>query len=247
MIDLTTTRYTAKEIVDKRKTIYTEICSSSDNLDGGNLTRISTVDLELLMGLYDQVFFNDWFKNNFKGQLKFSLSRRMTKTAGKTISLRNIANIKDEDIVLEIRISVEILFKYGELEGLKTVGGIATKNSVEALQLVFEHEICHVIELLYFKETNCSQQRFKTMANHLFGHTESHHNLTTPNSVAQQKCGFKIGDTVSFAYNAKKITGVICNINKRATVMVSDKKGTYTDQQGKRYAKYYVPIVLLER
>lgn len=247
MLDLSKTKYSAKEIRAKRKSIAAALCSTSKNIDDGNIKQISAADLELLLGLYDQIFFEDRFKNNFKGSLRFSLSRRMTKSAGKTISPKNIAKVKAEDLVLEIRISVELLFKYAVIEGPKSVAGISTKNSLEALQLVFEHELCHVVELAYYKESNCSQDRFRGIANNLFGHLESHHKLPTTKLLAQHKYGLKVGDTVSFTIDGKKFKGLIYNINKRATVMVSDKKGTYTDQQGKRYSKYYVPLGLLSR
>lgn len=40
------------------------------------------------------------------------------------------------------------------------------------------------------------------------------------------------------------------NINKRATVMVNDNndnKGSFTDDKGKSYSKYYVPLSLLKK
>ncbi|MEN6327193.1 MAG: hypothetical protein ABFD18_13450 [Syntrophomonas sp.] len=246
MLDLTKTTYPAKEIRVKRKSIAAELCRRSENINGGNIKLISTADLELLFGLYDRIFFEDWFENNFKGRFKFSLSRRMTRSAGKTISPKNIAKVKAEDLVLEIRISVELLFKYDMLGGHKSVAGISTKNNLEALQVVFEHELCHIIELLCFKESNCSKDRFKSIATNLFGHSESHHKLPTTKLVAQQKYGFRIGDAVSFICDGKKFKGVISNINKRATIMVVDLNGTYADQQGKRYSKYYVPLGLLK-
>ncbi|HBG22774.1 MAG TPA: hypothetical protein DDW83_05910, partial [Peptococcaceae bacterium] len=130
--------------------------------------------------------------------------------------------------------------------GPKPVCGVDTDTSLQALQLVFEHELCHVIEYICFHKSNCSGGRFKTIANNLYGHTASHHNLPTYKQIAKQKFVLNIGDSVSLTFKGKKLKGILHNINKRATVLVSDKTGSFTDKQGKRYAKYYVPLELLE-
>jgi hypothetical protein len=234
------------EIVNKRAEISKLLIQKSANIKNGTISTISTADLKLMFELYDQIFFGSWFKRNFKGKLKFSLSRRMTKSAGLTLCPKNIDKIKPEELVVEIRIGVDFFFHYGLIEGSETVCGIKTNSSLEALQLVFEHELCHAIEFILFKESNCSGARFKVIANNLFGHTESYHELPTYKQIAKQKFSLNIGDTVSFTFNGKRLQGILYNINKRATVMVRDKDGPLADKQGNRYSKYYVPLTFLE-
>jgi hypothetical protein len=234
------------EIVSKRAEISKLLIQKSANIKNGTISTISTADLKLMFELYDQIFFGSWFKHNFKGKIKFSLSRRMTKSAGLTLCPKNIDKIKPEDLIIEIKIGVDFFFQYGSIKGCNTVCGIKTKSSLEALQLVFEHELCHVIEFIHFKESNCSGDRFRAIANSLFGHTESYHKLPTYKQIAKQKFSLNIGDTVSFTFNGKRLQGILYNINKRATVMVRDKDGPFADNQGNRYSKYYVPLTLLE-
>jgi hypothetical protein len=229
----------------KREEISKLLMQQSPNIRSGVINTISTADLELMFWLYDQTFFENWFKKSFKGKIKFSLSRRMTKSAGLTLCPKNIDKVKPEDLVIEIRIGVDFFFHYGLVEGSKMVCGVKTSNSLEALQLVFEHELCHVIEFIHFKESNCSGNRFKTIANNLFGHTESYHKLPTHRQIAKQKLGLNIGDTVSFTFDGKRLTGVLYNINKRATVMVRSDNGPLVDNKGNRYSKYYVPLMRL--
>jgi predicted SprT family Zn-dependent metalloprotease len=197
--------------------------------------------------LYDEIFFDNYFKNNYKGKLSFSLSKRMTKSAGKTICPKNIEAINQRDLNIEIRISIDFLIQYDAVQYNKRVCGIKTNNSLDALQLVFEHELCHVIEFISFHNSNCNKERFKSIARNLFGHVQSYHELPTYKQIARQNYGFNIGDTVTFEFKDRKLEGVLYRINKRATIMVKDTKGSYMDKYKNRYTKYYVPLECLKK
>lgn len=246
MFDILNTKLNNNVIDKKREDVSKLLMLKSANINNGTVSNISAADLKLLFELYDEVFFENWFREEYKGKLKFSLSRRMTKSAGLTLCPKNIDKIKPEELIIEIRIGVEFFFHYDSVEESKFVGGVKTNNSLEALQLVLEHELCHVIEFIHFKKSNCKGGRFKVLANNLFGHTESYHRLPTYRQIANQKLGLNIGDAISFTFEGKRLEGILYNINKRATVMVRDKKGALADKQGIRYSKYYVPLSLLE-
>lgn len=246
MIELLNTKYSRKEIEGRRRKISKLFRSRSENITSETINAISSADLELLFELYDQIFFDNWFQEVYQGKVKFSLSRRMTRSAGSTICPKNMGKIKPEDQVIEIRIGVDFFFHYQTLEGEKTVCGIKTTTALEGLQLVFEHELCHLIEFVHHHLSSCKGDRFKTMARNLFGHLESHHQLPTYRQIAREKFGLQVGDTVSFTYEGKRLKGIINNINKRATVLVRDKKGQMVDEEGNRYSKYYVPLTFLK-
>lgn len=214
----------------------------SPNINNGKIKTISVMDLKKMFELYDCIFLNDWFKNNFRGKFIFSLSKRMTKSAGITLCPKNIARIKPEEVNLEIRIGVDFLFQYDLVDGKKTVCGIKTEDSLQALQLVFEHELCHAIEFLLFYKSSCAGKRFKALSFNLFGHNESYHKLPTNKQIASQNLGLRVGDNVTFDFEGKKLKGFIYNITKRATVMVKNTKGQLIDKNGNRYSKYYVPL-----
>jgi len=246
MLDILNVKYSTDVIREKRKEITEILMSKSARVKDGVIRSLSTEELSQLFCLYDRIFFMDWFKENFKGRLKFSLSRRMTKSAGLTICPKNPEKIKPEDLTLEIRIGVDFFLQYETIQGSKSVGGIEAGNSLEALQLVFEHELCHVIEFINYKKSNCKGKRFKKLAENLFGHTESCHRLPTQRQIARQKLGLNIGDMVSFEFKGKRMTGILYNINKRATIMVKNSKGAFIDNRGNRYSKYYIPLNLLQ-
>lgn len=246
MFDILNEKLNSRTILNKREEVSKLLTQRSANISSGTISSISAADLKLLFQLYDEIFLENWFKENYKGKLKFSLSGRMTKSAGLTLCPRNIDKMRQEELVIEIRIGADFFLHYDSIEGSKMVGGIKANNSLGALQLVFEHELCHVIEFIHFKKSKCSGERFKLLAGNLFGHTESYHKLPTYRQIANQKLGLNIGDNVSFTFQGKRLNGILYNINKRATIMVQDNKGNMLDRYGVRYTKYYVPLTLIE-
>jgi len=247
MMDIITVKYREKEILKKRRLVGDLFTQRSANVKSPDIKVISDNDLALLFELYDHVFFQGWFADNFPGTLGFKLSRRMTKSAGITSCPRNIDLSRPESMKLEVRISLDFIFHYDIVKGSHMVSGLPTKNSLQALQLVFEHELVHVMEFVHFRRSNCHQERFQTIARNLFGHTDSYHQLPTTQQIARQKLGIVPGDKISFPYEGKRLEGFIHRINKRATVMVSDQRGDFSDHKGNRYTKYYVPLSIIRK
>lgn len=234
-------------INNNRYEISKLLMEKSSNIKNNIISTIAVADLKLIFDLYDYKFFGSWFKNNFKGTIKFSLSKRMSKSAGLTLCPKNLGNIREEDLVIEIRLGVNFFFQYNAIEGTKKVCGVKTKSGLEAMLLVFEHELCHVIEFVNFGASSCKQERFKSIANNLFGHTESYHALPTNQEIIREKLGFNVGELVAFEFNGELLRGILYRINKRGTVMVRDKKGTHLDKAGNRYTKYYVPYTVIKK
>ena len=240
-------KYDDATIKIMRKTVTEGVLKESTNINSCKIKRISVLDLRILYEYYERVFFGNWFKNNFKGHILYELSRRMTKSAGITKCPQNIAQLKQEQVRIIICIGVDFFFKFDHLEGSKNVCGIETHNSLEALQIVFEHELIHAIEFLMFHTSNCNEQRFKDTSKNLFGHTQSHHQMPTNRKIASEKLGINIGDKVQFLFENIRLNGFVSNISKRATVMVVNPNGTFVDKNGIKYMKYYVPLGALEK
>jgi len=224
-----------------------EFINNSKNIDSGEINRISTEDLEILFCLYDKYFFQNYFIKKFKGTITFSLSKRMSKSAGITISLKSNMALPEEKEKYEIKIGVNFLFQYYELSREKTVAGIKTEDSLHALLIIFEHELIHLIEFYLFGNSSCNKKRFKTMAKNFFGHKGVYHSLVTKSEILSNNYGLKIGDRVSFVHKNKVKYGYIYRINKRATVYFLDGKGIYVDSKGNRYLKLYISLELLKK
>ncbi len=242
--DIISIQQNCEDILEKRSLLSEELLIKSGNIKSKNFKSISVRDLELIFELYDRIFFENWFGSFFKGKIMYSLSKRMTRSAGLTICPKKAIK-NPEELILEIRIGVNFFFRYDQLEGSKLVSGIETHNALEALLLVFEHELCHVLEFILYKKSSCKGKRFKTIALNIFGHTDSYHKLPSQKQIVHENMGLHIGDSVYFTFEGKKLNGILYNITKRATVMVKDKKGPYRDKIGNRYSKYYVPLEYL--
>jgi len=244
MIDL---RYNEETIRIKRKLIADKLKSESETIKTDRIEVISNYDLRLLYEYYDENFFDDWFKNNFKGLFKFTLSRRMTKSAGITKCPKNVKQIPNWQIIIEICIGVDFFFKYDHLEGYKNTCGIESQNSLEALQIIFEHELLHALEFLLYQKSDCKKDRFKETAKYMFGHTQSHHQLPTNHKIIAEKYNINVGDKVRFMFENTRLTGTVNKINKRATVLVLNPDGELVDKYGNKYKKYLVPAQYLEK
>lgn len=240
-------RYTENEIEEKRSSLRKEFIKLSSNISNGKINLIGKEDLEILFDLYDKYFFYNFFKNNFRGSIIFSLSKKMSKSAGKTISLRNNFVLSEVEQRYEIRVGVNFLFQYYELKREKIVGGIKTKDSLHALLIILEHELIHFLEFYVFGKSSCKGVRFKELAKNIFGHREVYHSLPTASEITGSNFGFNVGDKVSLIYKNKINHGYIYRINKRATVMILSKTGNYIDNKGNRYEKLYIPLESLNK
>src|SRR5690554_1813365 len=223
---LTEIHYTDEDIVQKRGSVAQRFCQSSPSMQGGRMAELSTDDLELLLALYDEEFFHNRWKQEIGRELKFSLSTRMSKSAGKTVAKkRRVGGGPPVIVDLEIRIALNFFLRFHEIAGAKLVCGLEAPNALWALLLVMEHELCHVIELTYFQNSSCKQERFKQLAHRLFGHKASDHHLPTAQEVAYRNHGIRIGEEVTFTYRDEVLEGIVSRITKRATVMVPTLDG----------------------
>lgn len=240
-------KYSPQQIGAMRRRVRSAFLSRSEHVTCGKITCMSDSDLRLLHELYDSVFLADYFKTRFTGVLTFSLSTRMSKSAGKTISPKNLVAMPPGGENYEVRMGIKLFFQYYGINRDKTVNGIRTRDALEAFQIVFEHELCHLIELHLYRRSSCKQNRFREIARNLFGHTDSYHRLPTAAEIAGARYDLDAGDRVSFSHEGKTLWGIVHRINQRATVMVPDREGHYRDRQGHRYSKWYVPLSLLQK
>jgi hypothetical protein len=69
--------------------------------------------------------------------------------------------------------------------------------------------------------------------------------LITPREKAFVKFGIQPGMVVRFRFDGIDHVGVVNRVNKRTTVLVEDGRGEQYSN-GKRYAKFYIPVQMLE-
>ena len=222
-------------ISELRSKISEKLLQNSRIIEEMNFSAVSVDDLRALFFLYSEYFFNNWFSQykNMYWHPRHSFSENMTSAAGKCI--RTAGRIRYH---YEIRISSNIIFNYGNCEDGVGSGGLIASNRLEALQLVYEHELIHLAEFLYFGDSNCKTDRFKTMANNIFGHKSSYHDLPTNKDIAESEYEIKVGSNVNFEFNGEDFRGQVIRINRRATVLVKNSES----ESDNSYSKYYIPI-----
>jgi hypothetical protein len=235
-------KYDLNTIQDKRETIKRLLYERSDCIKSENFSSISDKDLYILFELYDMIFLDGWFKNNFSGKIKLKLSRQLTRAAGNTRTQKNIGQLKKDEMEFEIKISLNHLDDFDKTERDKYVGGIKVEKKIDSLLLVLEHELCHVIEFITCGRSSCSKKPFKEMVYDIFGQEETTHKLVSHKEIVYEKYGFRQGDCVAFEYKGKRMNGKINSINKNAIVMCPNLFGRYVDKSGTRYSKFSVPI-----
>ena len=238
--------FSPSQIIAKTQRIYDAVLGESPYLDSGNFTTIDTSDLKRLCDHYDASFFMGQIDKTLGNTpLRFRLSKRMTKAGGRTTQY--LPATPAGCFSLEISVSTLLLFQCftGDDHRPITVTGIKCGDRMEALQRIIEHELVHLIEILLWKTSSCSGERFRSIASRFFTHTTHTHELITPAERAFAKYGITLGDRVRFPFEGGLYTGIVNRVTKRATVLVRNRRGLlHTD--GNRYLTFYVPVELLE-
>ncbi|QDT31470.1 SprT-like family protein [Thalassoglobus polymorphus] len=233
-----------EEVTAKFLVIHRTLLERSSTLDAPNFNGFHPDDLKLLFDEYDREYFDGGCRK-LLGSLKltFRISPRMTRAGGKTT--QTIYRTRPHEPDYEIAVASTLIFQsFQNFDRPIIVTGLECHNRLEALQRIFEHELIHLVELLTWGRSKCSQKRFQSIAGRFFGHTDHRHQLVTPREEAQKIHGIRTGGRVRFSIEGKEYEGVVNRITKRATVLVRDRKGQrYSD--GKKYAKFYVPVQML--
>jgi len=236
-----TTSLDRQEIAARTARIHATVLARSSHIDAGNFGSLHPDDLRLLVAEYDAAFFGGKIRESLgRSPLDLGLSTRMTSAGGKTTRYTDRRNGGRR---YSIGVSTTILFGCFQADDHRpiTASGTVCRDRLEALQRVIEHELVHLVELILWDKSSCSQGRFRSVARRFFGHTDSRHQLITPRERAIVKFGIQPGMMVRFRFDGTEYTGMVNRINRRATVLVEDNRGPrYTN--GKHYAKFYVPV-----
>jgi len=233
--------YNPNEVKMKTKKIYSKLLKKSENIHQGNFKSIGSNDLRFLFLQYDHYFFDSYFRENYRDKIAFRLSQRMTKTGG---SCKYLKRSKAYIITL----SMTLIFQtFMDVQREIVVNGITCNDRLEATMRILEHEIIHLLEFILYGSSSCSKPQFKTLSYNIFSHTAVTHELVTQAERAYKSLNLKVGDDVEFKYDEQKLQGTISRITKRATVMVKNASGQYSDKYGNRYLKFLVPLSWLKK
>ena len=234
------------EMHARQSSIYHAMLATSRTIDRPNFTTIGDEDLERLIRMYDDLFFDGRFMPVVAAEgITFGFSKRMTSIAGELMT--TYPHGPKGPRRFKLRLSSTLLFQtFKDVDRPIEVTGRRCKDRLEAMQRVAEHEMTHLLEILIFNGGNCSEPRFQDFAKRSFGHTDYRHRLMTQRERAAAKFDIRVGDFVEFVADAQRLYGRVNRITRRATVLVPDPKGVrFTD--GKKYRKFYVPLERLKK
>lgn len=230
-----------------QREIHEQTLRLSRSMDRPNFTRLGRDDLVRMIRMYDERFFGGKILPLAESEgLKFGLSSRMTRVAGKLVTHYPEGD-HDGRRRFELVLSSTLLFQTFEDPGQSVeVTGCACRDRLEAMQRVAEHEFVHLVEMLIWNDGNCSQARFQSIAQRYFAHTDYRHALITQRERAAVKFNIRVGDQVRFTHDGKVMTGRVNRITRRATVLVPSAGGErFSD--GRRYLRFYVPLEQLRK
>lgn len=227
------------DVVHRRAMILAALCQRDEGFCAIPVRSIRRETLDAMLRLYDELFLRSFLRASF-GEIEVTLSSRLISSAGKFVYSRSADRRMQR---AEIRMSSDFLFRLNG--GPFELNGLSVSTPQEAFLVVFEHELCHALETALYGQTGHSA-RFLSLANGLFGHTGTRHSLPTRRQEAA-KDGLLVGRRVSFPFEGTTLTGIVSYIGKTATVMVPSSRGAYRDKSGRRYAKYRVPVALLQK
>lgn len=237
--------FDAPQIAARTSAVRAAVLNVSQYVDAPNFHRIHPDDLRRMFVEYDRQFFGDAISRALGDTpLRFRLSPRMTSAGGKTACYGHRGSATRH---YEISASSALLFNCFHEDDHRPplTSGLACNDRLDALQRILEHEIVHLIEMLLWDDSSCSQSRFQSIARRFFGHVQHTHQLITPRERALVRFGIRPGSRVRFHFEGIEHTGTVNRVNKRATVLVECPEGQpYSD--GKRYRKFYIPLPMLE-
>ena len=248
-MDPLTIHNSPETIAARTSAIHAAMLRDSLQMRQPNFTIIGTDDLALLFRLYDEQFFAGWLAQSVRekaaGPVHFRLSSTMSRAGGKTIRHRTFGPAGASHVHFEIAIASRLLFMtFGDIARPIIVCGLICTDRLQAMQRIMEHELIHLTELLLWGNSSCSAPPFRALANRVFGHTQSTHDLVTPREHAALHHGIRIGSMVRFEFDHVRLVGRVNRISRRATVLVESDDGVpYSD--GKAYRKFYVPLSML--
>ena len=214
----------------------------------GNLTSIDSNLVEIFYRYIDQYILNSacyLILSKYGFNIKFEISNKMKSVAAKTIidNLTNQVILRVSESIFD-NITVEAFINANETGVPLKVNGISINSRLQALEIVVEHEMLHILIDITNLANSTNDNRahgelFQTMAKQLFGHTEYQHSLllskgdTSVSSSASQPYldvsllndKFAVHRMVYFVNSGQTIMGTITKMNpQNAEVQLRDGK-----------------------
>lgn len=194
------------DILSKRAAVRRDLLGASRCIDRPQFEAIHHDDVGLLFARYDAVFFSTQLTEALaEHETVFRVSRRLKKSAGLTTLTE-----RPGQRTYGIAIASDLLLGNFDPPGeAVSVAGVPCADRVAGLQIVFEHELVHLIELLVWGRTECAADRFGTIAAGVFGHRSTYHQLLPLPALPPRPGRTRPAEPSGFAARLSRIWAVI--------------------------------------
>lgn len=222
-----------KDMQSKKNKVYTYLLQNVFHQE--NFNNLSIKDVKATFKIIDEIYFYNEISKRIKlmgAKLEFDASNRLSCTAGfceykyKKI-LDEITNsyilIWNFKLTMSSKI-ITNLFKNNEK--ILKINGLKCKNRLECYINLFEHEIIHLLMIIYCfeksKEYGGHNKTFVNIVYNLFGHTDYKHQLLCGDAEQNEqdtskfKDILKIGDIIiTKTIKGEKKEGEIINLTSK--------------------------------
>lgn len=210
----------------KRRLVASQRCAEP----AFSVARLTALDLRAIYVGYDDVsfdfFLSDWMADKELQPLGLRFTSFNSGVAGRmeTFLVPTTGNSDSEGITLP-RYAIGMnkgLIAQAFVGGARevVVHGVTCSSPLEALLVVFEHELVHLLLALVGEDENHGPLVISTTQT-LFGHTKYVHDMPLPQAQAS-KARIQVGDRVVFIRRKREVQGVVRVIGTKINIDVSE-------------------------
>jgi len=246
MVNFLDIKYSPKEIVQKRNLILEKVFKKCD-LDCVNFTKITPKLIRKTFKLYDKYFFDNAIRkllDHYKMTIEYKPSNTLSSTAGKVF-------IKNYHVKFEISNKIISNLFTNKKDKKLSLGGLFCKNRLQCFQIVCEHEMIHVVQIIYYNDRFIKEGPhgavFKELVKNIFGHTDIKHYLRL-GDISQHKNKetsktIQLGDIVTYNIFDRKTKK---NLTYKGVVVEKNNKKTVI-QDCEKFIGFVIPYHLLQK
>jgi len=132
------------------------------------------------MKTLDNFYFGNTLLADMKKRLSKPISYLIVDNPGTNAAMKTVSEFKDGQTT-----SIQFILNIAQfgIRGQRRIDGILVTNTLEALVVTCEHELCHAIIEVYHMPGTHHGEVFRKINNRLFGHSENVYTYTDESPI----------------------------------------------------------------
>lgn len=209
----------------RRKRIYQQMCAQQHKYGSAGLRNLQVL-LDLVDG-YDTLFFNNQLRVSLKQVQRRELILEWS-DKGMKKGCAGLCQTNADSVIIRIHPDVASI-KIDQTKG-ECCNGIVCLDALSSLQLILEHELIHVVVTACLQLKCVHGNKFKQLAEHLFGHLTTTHEFGLGDGYARSKKILEqkqlleqMQPGVCVAHQQSKLQGIVLrSAGQNMTLLLSD-------------------------